>query len=200
MNYLNCRRCDSYSLRLFKITKVTLSDGTRRYIDPTEGDGYCVECAEKRIAELRRSDKKAAVRNRVKATKANAYNNDCMIVAATIATGASYDKVVSIARRHGWKPNSGRGPAMWECQSILQEAAALKGKRIEPVSLPDMGIMGQPTPADIARTLRAADKVVIVATKGREGHAMSYTDGKLNNADSAWSHLSNVALAWRIVK
>lgn len=169
---------------------------------------YCLDCVEKRQHELQVKDRKSALRAKVKRTKSNQHNDDCTVVAVSVATGLHYDQVMKRAMaNHGYKPGRGRGIANISWRELLIWAADKRGYDVETLvdptdtSVYDRGSRGL-TASRLAEAYSAkGERLAVSAAKGMKGHAMPITNGKVHNTSTydGWDR-AKVIGAWRLIK
>lgn len=157
---------------------------------------HCLKCATSYRKRLERRAAGKARGDQAKARKANLGGADCMCVATSLATGLRYDRTESLMKRVSGQYNGKtKGPAMFECPTIVKRAAEKRGLEAQSV-LVQAGM----SPAQVRDAYGHHGNLIIVATYGRNGHAMPVVKGTLHNAHAGWDTRSKVTFAWLLTK
>lgn len=198
MSPSNCRRCDRETFILITIDK----DDRGLEIDRIERDcrvgekGYCTDCIDKRLAELRRQDT-ATIRSRRAKNLRNTDSSDCTLIAVQAAGVRSRAKIEKIARKFGWKPNGGKGLPIWN----YREMAELAGLNVQAYSDDVGAILAGEIPSTLRELLNKGEQGTFLLTvqyKTGGAHAICVKDGTAYNYGSACLDADIVAI-WRVV-
>jgi hypothetical protein len=203
VDYRNCKRCDDYTIRLYKVT--SRADG--RQIDVADDNGYCIDCAEKRQRELLNSDERSRTNKAAKRGE-NLTMADCTAIAVAKVTGAPYTSVRAYAKRTFGVDLNTRGLHLVHWEMMLKHFAAKRGLKVTTLEHPLMeksvsdilsnGVKGKSLAEYVQEHSKA--RLAFSCELGGSGHAIPAVNGKAFNSNSNWNFDATVKAAWLVEK